>query len=82
MFKCAGHGTILKGERSQWRKQVPRGPTDGNPIAKAKGVSGDRKSEGRLRQSPDVDEQKLNSRLIDSGKRTWKRLIPIVRQRI
>lgn len=73
---------MLKGEPSQRRKQVPRGPADGNLIAKAKGVPGDRKSEGRRRQSPDVDEQKLNSRPIDLGNRTLQRLIPIVRQRI
>ena len=62
-------------------EQVPRGPTDGNPISKAKGVSGDRKSEGRPRRSPGEDEQKLNSRPIEPGKRTMKRIIPTVSRR-
>lgn len=53
--------------------QVPRGPTGGNPIAKVKGVSGDRKSEGRLRQIPGADEQKLNSRPVYPGKRSIQR---------
>lgn len=82
LLRCAGHGTLLKGERSQRGEQIPREPADGNPIAKAKGGPGDRKSEGRRRQSPDVDEQKPDSRPAGSGKRTWKRLIPIVRRRV
>ena len=68
-------------ERYEGIGQVPRGPAGGNPIAKAKGVVGDRESEGRLRQSPGVDEQKLNSRPVEPGKRTLKRLIPIASRR-
>lgn len=70
------------GEQDIKIERVPKGPVDGNLIAKAKGVLCEEESEGRRRQNPGADEQESDSRPEELGKHALKCLIPTVNRKL